>query len=97
MEYHIINLPEVKVARLAGYRKSVDDPNETGAFFVVLNSNVTSSSSEITAKIFDVLKSHLTSKELSIIQDIHYVDSVPLTTCGKIDRVALKKLAQTMQ
>ena len=81
------------MARLAGYRKNSNDPNESGAFFVVLNSGVTSAQTEITTKIFNTLKPHLTSDELAIIQDVYYVDSVPLTTCGKIDRVTLKQWA----
>ncbi|XP_005176639.1 luciferin 4-monooxygenase [Musca domestica] len=93
LEYITINLPEVYVARMAGYRKTPNDPNEAAAFFVVLNSNVTASHKEISAKILETLKPHLNERQLAMIEHIHFVDSVPLTTCGKVDRVALKKLA----
>ncbi|KAM7346972.1 2-succinylbenzoate--CoA ligase-like [Cochliomyia hominivorax] len=93
LEYIISNLPEVCVARLTGYRITPDNPNEVGALFVVLNPGVTTSQDEISKKIFNTLKSHLTLEELAVIQDIYYVDSVPVTTCGKVDRVTLKNLA----
>ncbi|XP_073832944.1 uncharacterized protein isoform X2 [Musca autumnalis] len=93
LEYIIINLPEVYVARLAGYCKTPNDPNEVAAFFVVLNRDVTASCDEISAKIRSTLKQCLNAKQLAMIEKIHFVDSVPLTTCGKIDRVALKKFA----
>lgn len=93
MEYIISNLPEVCVARLAGYRKTPDNSNEIGALFVVLNPGVTTAQDEISKKIFNTLKSHLSLEELAVIQDIYYVESVPVTTCGKVDRVALKNLA----
>lgn len=88
-----MNMAEIKVARLAGYRKNPNDSNENGAFFVILNPNVTGTQEEITTKIFNTLKSCLTADELAIIQNVYYVDSVPLTTCGKVDRVALKQWA----
>ncbi|XP_023304947.2 4-coumarate--CoA ligase 3-like [Lucilia cuprina] len=93
LEHIVMDMPEICVARLAGYRKTPDNPNEIGAFFVVLNKGVTASEDEITKKIFNVLKSHLTADELAVIQDIYYIDSVPVTTCGKVDRVSLKNLA----
>ncbi|XP_065365997.1 uncharacterized protein LOC135958973 [Calliphora vicina] len=93
LEHTVMELPEICVARLAGYRKSPEDCNEIGAFFVVLNQGVTTPQAEISKNIFKLLKSHLTAEELAVIQDIYYVESVPVTTCGKVDRVALKNLA----
>ncbi|XP_061397853.1 2-hydroxy-7-methoxy-5-methyl-1-naphthoate--CoA ligase-like [Musca vetustissima] len=93
LEYIAINIPEIYVARMAGYCKTPNDPNEVAAFFVVLNSNVTASQNEISAKIMDAIKPHLNERQLAMIEKIYFVDSIPLTTCGKVDRVALRKLA----
>uniref|UniRef100_A0A1I8NSR8 AMP-dependent synthetase/ligase domain-containing protein n=1 Tax=Stomoxys calcitrans TaxID=35570 RepID=A0A1I8NSR8_STOCA len=97
LEYSLINLPEIYVARLASYKVTPEDVNEIGSLFVVLNSNVSLTHEEMSRKIRDTLSVELNPKQLAIIQHIHYVDSVPLTTCGKIDRVALKKLALSKQ
>lgn len=86
-------LPEICVARLTGYRKSPEDCNEIGVLFVVLKKDLTACREEISEKIFDLLKSGLKPEEVCVIQDIIFVDSIPVTTCGKVDRVALKNLA----
>lgn len=88
-----MELPEIRVARLAGYRMSPDKPDESVAVFVVLIQGVTTAQEEISKKVFNLLRTHLNPKELDIIKNIYFVDSVPFTTCGKIDRVALKNLA----
>ncbi|XP_075157074.1 uncharacterized protein LOC142230315 [Haematobia irritans] len=93
LEYILINLPEIYVARLTSYQKSSNDTNEVGSLFVVLNANVSISHKEMSTKIMNTLSAHLNPRQLEVIKDIYYVESVPLTTCGKIDRIALKKLA----
>ncbi|XP_073814344.1 2-succinylbenzoate--CoA ligase-like [Musca autumnalis] len=89
------SIPEIYIARLVGYHKTPNDPNQIGAWFVVLHPNVTLSQAEISKKVMDTLKFHLTPAQFAIIQDVHIIDAMPVTYCGKLDRLALRKLAAT--
>ncbi|XP_061400794.1 2-succinylbenzoate--CoA ligase-like [Musca vetustissima] len=95
LEAAVTNAPEVYVALLVGFRTVANDPNETGAFFVKLHANATTThKEEISKKVLGIMKQHLTDKQLTIIKNIHIIDSIPLTVCGKYDRGALRKLAE---
>lgn len=93
MESPILELPEVHSNCLVGYKKSPQDPHEVGALFIVLKLNIEADQNEMSLKIRQKLKSCLTLEEYQAIQDIHFISVAPQTSCGKMDREALKELA----
>lgn len=96
MESPIIDLPEVYVARLAGYIQNPQEQFQTGALFVVLNPGVEVNANEMRNKIRSVWKAKLGESIANAVKHIYFVPSVPLTTCGKIDRVVLRQQALKM-
>ncbi|KAM7349837.1 putative acyl--CoA ligase YdaB [Cochliomyia hominivorax] len=92
----ILNLPEVSSVCLVGYNRSDEDPNQVAALFVILKQDESLSFQDISSKIRNALSENLTEDQILLIHDIHFRDFFPLTTCGKIDRIALRKLALEM-
>ncbi|XP_037808390.1 putative acyl--CoA ligase YdaB [Lucilia sericata] len=93
VETLVLQLPEISGVCLVGYCRSVEDPNEVAALFVVLKEGVSSSFEEISLKIRNILSNNLSDDQVLLLHDIYVRESFPLTTCGKIDRIALRKLA----
>ncbi|XP_011187536.2 uncharacterized protein LOC105215368 [Zeugodacus cucurbitae] len=91
VEYLINELPEVAVSRLVGYRQSEDSTADVGALFVVLKSFATDlPSGLVRLKIRDVLLAKLSPKENANIEKILFLSKIPVTNCGKVDRVELR-------
>ncbi|XP_023292862.2 putative acyl--CoA ligase YdaB [Lucilia cuprina] len=93
VENLVLNLTEISSVCLVGYRRSEEDSNEVAALFVILKEGVSSSVEEVSLKIRDILLNNLSEDQVLLIHDIYVRESFPLTSCGKIDRFALRKLA----
>lgn len=91
MEPLVLYIPQVASVCLVGYHRFSDDLNEVAALFVVLKHP--DNHEQIADKIRETLAGHLSRDELLLIHDIHFRESFPLTTCGKMDRPALRKIA----
>uniref|UniRef100_A0A0A1X6R7 Putative acyl--CoA ligase YdaB n=1 Tax=Zeugodacus cucurbitae TaxID=28588 RepID=A0A0A1X6R7_ZEUCU len=97
VEYQINDLPEVVVSRLVGYRQSEDSTADVGALFVVLESFAKDlPSGLVRLKIRDVLLARLSPKENANIEKIIFISKIPVTNCGKVDRVELRKQASLL-
>lgn len=89
----ILNLPEVCAVSMVGYHRSGEESNKVAALFVILKQEVSISQKDMYLKIRDTLSSELNEDQNLLIHDIYFTESFPLSTCGKIDRRTLRKLA----
>lgn len=89
----VLNLPEVCAVSMVGYHRSEEDSNKVAALFVILKQEVSTSQKDVYLKIRETLSAELTEDQNLLIHDIYFTESFPLSTCGKIDRRALRKLA----
>ncbi|XP_065364963.1 putative acyl--CoA ligase YdaB [Calliphora vicina] len=96
IEQMVLSLAEISSVCLVGYRPSEEDPNEVAALFVILKEGVTTSHQDLSLKIRDIWSQNLSEDQILLIHDIYYKKKFPLTTCGKIDRIALRELALEM-
>ncbi|XP_037936587.1 2-succinylbenzoate--CoA ligase-like [Teleopsis dalmanni] len=98
IESLVADLPEVTSARLVGYKKSPEDAYDVGAIFVALKDNFKEDErkQEIRSKIGYLLESSLSTAQLDVIRHIHFIDTMPLTSAGKVNRVTLRQQAQKM-
>ncbi|XP_037937706.1 2-succinylbenzoate--CoA ligase-like [Teleopsis dalmanni] len=84
-------LPEVAFARLVGCKKSIYDSSETGALFIELKDNIMEDHDVLRNKIRHKLKANLSEEQFNSINEILFMKSLPRVTCGKIDRVSLRR------
>ncbi|XP_004535361.1 uncharacterized protein LOC101455476 [Ceratitis capitata] len=96
VENLIGQLPEVAMAQLVGFKKSKDSTADACALFVKLKNASNTSPESVIKKIRTDLTHKLGALENSRIEKIHIVSKMPLTSCGKIDRIELQRHASAM-
>ncbi|XP_055842799.1 uncharacterized protein LOC129909753 [Episyrphus balteatus] len=89
--------PSVLSSALVGHSSlKKDSKDEIGSLFVVIVNN-DKFSNEIEGELRELIRNELTNEQFEIIRHIRIISEIPLKTCGKADRSALKILAEKLQ
>lgn len=93
-------------ATLVGYRPTSDDEEDKGALYIIKKLRITNSDENgklmelenalLKDEVKNLLENHLDKKEFNVIRLIHVIEKLPLTSCGKVDKPSLIKLAKSL-
>uniref|UniRef100_T1PAV5 AMP-binding enzyme n=1 Tax=Musca domestica TaxID=7370 RepID=T1PAV5_MUSDO len=89
VESLVMSVPDIQIARLVGSAKSDEGTDQAVCLFLTLQTRSMTSSQHILESVKRVLRSKLQPYEFNVIHHVEIIEKFPLTTCGKIDRIAL--------
>lgn len=89
VESLVMSVPDIQIARLVGSAKSDEGTDQAVCLFLTLQTRSMTSSQHILESVKRVLRSKLQPYECNVIHHVEIIEKFPLTTCGKIDRIAL--------
>ncbi|XP_073834579.1 putative acyl--CoA ligase YdaB [Musca autumnalis] len=93
VESLVATVADIKLARLVESAKLSAEKNRVVCLFLTLKNESSISIGDILEKVKQVMRTKLSSQEFDLIHKIKIIDNFPLTTCGKIDRIALSQWA----